>query len=90
MAANAMSKLLSDSAIKGAKLGNIGKMCRDCAFKKGSDANTNDHMAVELAAGCLCTGKMFNCHTADFKNADKPCIGYLYAKQYFDSLENDG
>lgn len=77
--------ILSDAAKKGAKIGNCGRMCNDCAFKSGTDAN-NDVAAVEAAIYALCGGAIFHCHNPDFTDAGTVCAGYKYALQYFDSL----
>ena len=58
-----------------------GKMCSDCAFRTGTDAN-NDVAATEGAISCLQWDGMFNCHTGNFSDAGQPCAGFLYAKKY--------
>lgn len=78
----ALNKLIATWALEGAEKckGKHGPMCNDCAFKTGSDANTNDESAVDLAAAAVAYGMAkFNCHTKDFKDAGIPCKGYLYA-----------
>lgn len=79
--------MLQKLAQNGATIKNIGSMCDDCAFKKGSDAN-NDKDAVAAAANCLWDDgpPHFNCHTADFTDAGKPCVGYQYAMQYLKNM----
>jgi hypothetical protein len=58
------------------------KMCHDCAFKVGSEAS-KDAVAIEDAANCLAYGGMFNCHNDFLEDAGKPCVGFLYAHEYF-------
>ena len=80
-------EMLATAARNGASLGvDCGKMCGDCAFRVGSDAN-NDGVATEAALQCLMSEGQFNCHTSDFQNAGKPCAGFLYAQQWFKSPE---
>lgn len=78
------SDLIVKWAIEGAKHGDCGRMCSDCAFKKGTEANADEYVAA-MAAQCVAYDMAkFNCHTTDLKFIDKPCAGYLYAKQYFE------
>lgn len=64
----------------------LGKMCKDCAFRAGSDAN-NDEAAVEAAESCLIADGAFNCHTGEFKDAGRPCAGFIYASKYLTTPE---
>lgn len=81
-------EIIAGWAQQGAKHGDCGKMCHDCAFRVQPDINyyseTVQSIAELLAYG---NGEM-NCHTADYQNAGRPCVGFLYAKQYLKSLEN--
>ena len=73
------SLLLTEAARKGAMKGNCGRMCNDCAFRTGSDAN-NDLNAVYAALDSLMREAEFHCHTPDFKDTGRMCAGFLYAK----------
>lgn len=86
MADNATT--IREWAQAGAALGDCGKMCNDCAFKVGTAAN-NDPWTACAALECLVyeMGK-FNCHNDDLTDADKPCAGYLYAKQHLNKKIN--
>ncbi len=82
-----LKNVLSKAAQRGAALGpDQGKMCKDCAFRSGSDAN-NDEDAVEAAMQCLAGCATFNCHTKEFEDAGCRCAGFLYAAQYMASSE---
>lgn len=77
--------------MKGAAIKRLGRMCKDCAFKKGTDAY-NDEAAVQGAADCLAFFGTFHCHTVtdagDFIDAG-PCAGFEHAKQYLKKYDND-
>lgn len=83
-----LNEAIADAAIKGAAIAIIPgiKMCADCAFKKETDAN-NEEESVEKAADCLAYFGKFNCHTDALGDAGILCAGFLYAKQYFESIE---
>lgn len=73
-------------AQKGAATGiDCGKMCNECAFRIGSVAQQEPHN-VDTAAQSLAWEGQFNCHKNGFEDAGKPCVGFLYAKAYFDGL----
>lgn len=81
------SELLANAAQSGAALGiDCGKMCNDCAFKVGTEAN-NDGIATEGAFGCIMSDGDFYCHTPEFQKGEKVCAGFLYAKKYFISSQ---
>lgn len=81
-----LNEVLAKAAQKGAEIKSLGKMCSDCAFKIQPDIN-NYSETVEKAADCLQFTGIFHCHTSDYQDAGKVCTGFLYAKQYFESLE---
>lgn len=81
-----LQRFLHDAMRKGVKYGDCGRMCDDCAFKLGSDAN-NDEAALVAIETQLLSGGGFNCHTPEFTDAGRPCVGYLYAMQHFDYLD---
>lgn len=87
-----LNELISEAAKKGAMINPcLGKMCTDCAFKKGTDAN-NDEDAVNAAMECIAGNDIkFHCHTMkDGKLVDNgPCAGYLFAKIYFDKMDRE-
>jgi len=57
-----------------------GKMCDTCAFKWEQDHTLNYFIVADFAAHILLNGGEFNCHTWDYKEADRPCAGFLLAK----------
>lgn len=77
---------LVELAKHGAAYGNCGRMCSECAFKDGALGN-NEEWNVEAAHTSLMTEAKFNCHLTDqnghTENSGTPCVGFLYAKQYF-------
>lgn len=64
----------------------LGKMCSTCAFKLNSPANLEPHN-VQAAMECLSYDMTFNCHIESGKDKGCECIGFQYAKRYFESLE---
>jgi hypothetical protein len=84
-------EILSDTAKKGAKESNgkFGKMCSECAFKKGGAANNEPHN-VDAALNCLAYGGRFHCHAYDENgvliDGGKPCVGFQYAEYHVNSL----
>ncbi|MGV6816150.1 MAG: hypothetical protein ACWA44_02635 [Thiotrichales bacterium] len=73
---------------RGAKFGDCGRMCSECAFKQGSVANSeewNTDAAKELLQTVSFTGLdggQFNCHEqGTFQDAGVMCIGFKYAMQ---------
>jgi hypothetical protein len=73
--------ILTNWMRSGAKLFDFGKICNDCAFKIQPDIN-NYSGAVESAMHALCWEGTFNCHTADYQDTGKTCIGFQYARAY--------
>lgn len=65
-------------------LGECGKMCDTCAFKWDQDRSLHYFLAADQAAYQLMSEGLFNCHTHDFKCADKPCVGFQLAKLVFE------
>lgn len=63
-------------------------MCKDCAFRQGSEAN-NDEKAVEAAHEAIFRNIPFHCHTPDFKPLDKICAGYASAMKYVSTLPKE-
>lgn len=82
--AKAMSELVKKAAEtakeKGIDIGPCGKMCSECAFKWEQDHTLQYIMAADLAAKILIEGGEFNCHTYDYKDANKPCSGFSIIK----------
>lgn len=76
---------LSFMAIEGAKLGDCGRMCNSCAFRKGS-VTQSEPENIDVAYETLAYQGLFHCHTrledGTLVDAGKPCAGFLYAKQY--------
>ncbi len=80
--------VLSKCIVKWARMGALktkgkfGKMCNGCAFKRGTEANDEDHN-VEAAIGCLMGMGKFHCHLhgpdGKLQDAEKPCVGFQYA-----------
>lgn len=83
-----LADLISGWARKGAKLSDHGRMCDECAFRKGSAAQSEPHN-VNAAASCLAYYGAFNCHKNGYEDAGKPCAGFLYAKEYRDSVDKE-
>lgn len=79
-----MRKQLADMAFKGAKFGSLGKMCGTCAFKLDSEANLEPHN-VEAAWNCLAYEGQFNCHVTSGIDKGCECIGFKYAKAFFEN-----
>lgn len=83
------NQFIAELAKKGVKLGDCGRMCSECAFKENSAANLEENN-VEKAVGLLeqiayneNQNVQFNCHEpGTYINANVPCKGFLYAKQY--------
>ena len=63
-------------------------MCKDCAFREGSEAN-NDEKAVEAAHEAIFEKIPFHCHTSDFKPLDKICAGYISAMKFVSTLPKE-
>ena len=91
MAIVSYAECISKMAIAGAKvakekglLEQCGKMCDNCAFKWDQDHTLNYILAADQAAHQLMSEGEFNCHTWDFKMADKPCAGFKFAKLVFE------
>lgn len=84
-----VAETLSTLAQKGAALGNLGRMCDSCAFKKGSVTNSSEPHNTAKALECLAYFGEFNCHKRDedgkLQDKGNPCIGYKYAQQYLKS-----
>lgn len=68
---------------KGIPIGHCGKMCSECAFKWDQDRTLFYFIAADNAAKQLMTEGEFNCHTWDYKNAEKPCAGFALIKAVF-------
>lgn len=61
------------------KMANGAKgMCKDCAFRKGTDANSNDTKAVTMAIHAILNEYPFNCHTSNFEDRGILCKGYEF------------
>lgn len=91
MAIVSYAKRISKLAKQGAKiakekgiLGECGKMCDTCAFKWEQERNLFYFLAADNAAHMLMSEGEFNCHTHDYKCADKPCAGFTLAKLVFE------
>lgn len=88
-----LNEIIATAARKGAEINPChGKMCNDCAFKIGTDANNEEH-TVCVAMDCLVgSGVKFHCHRAengDLVDAGRPCAGFLYAKIYYDKMDRE-
>ncbi len=83
-----LSEIMARAAQKGAAIKSMGPMCHDCAFRRQPDKNGYQE-AVINAAGCLLTNDTFRCHTAEYGDAGTPCIGFQYAKAYFEKLDSN-
>lgn len=82
-----LNEVIAEWARRGAQAlkGKHGKMCNGCAFRKGSEANGEQHN-VDAAAQCLMGNGKFHCHDhgPDGKliDAKKPCVGFQYADEF--------
>lgn len=74
-------------AKRGAQIKNLGPMCHDCAFRPGTEPNNDEHTVMMVEDRLLWEGQ-FNCHITDAPDHNQPCIGFLYAMQYFESLSH--
>lgn len=82
------SDMISEWAQKGAAFGDCGRMCNDCAFKKGTEANNEEYTTAMAAQAVAFEMSKFVCHKEDkgkLMRLDIPCVGFLYAKQYFEN-----
>lgn len=79
-----MAKKGASVAKKKGVLQECGKMCENCAFKWEQDRTLDYFLAADRAAYALMSEGQFNCHTWDFKCADKPCAGFQLAKLVFE------
>lgn len=89
MGLTSYAKSLSELTKEGAKIAkkkgiDCGKMCSTCACKWEQERNLFYFLAADNAAKILIDGGEFNCHTTDYKCADKPCNGFLMAKLAFE------
>lgn len=80
-----INELLAIWARKGAALGDCGKMCSECAFRLNTVANL-DAENIDIAAQCVAFRGTFCCHKIDNPETMKPCAGFLYAKQYANTM----
>ncbi len=78
---------IADLARKGAKLGDCGRLCSDCAFKHPQPPTQDYYNAVDGAVKVILMGGVFNCHTEDHEDAGRLCVGMLYTNQYLKTQE---
>lgn len=81
-----LRKRLSNMAIEGAKIVNLGAMCDSCAFKFNSPANLEPDN-VRAAHECIAYEMTFNCHTKPGVDKGCECIGFKYAKAYLITID---
>lgn len=79
-------------AQKGAAIGDCGRMCNDCAFKVGTEANRDLFLIDNVVHGVIeDPNGMFYCHSnlpdGVILKKDIPCVGFLYAKKYFEKID---
>lgn len=91
MAITSYAKRIADLAKAGATvakekglLGACGKMCSECAFNWNQEHILTYFLAADKAAAALMSDGKFNCHTWDYKDAEKPCAGFKLAKLAFE------
>jgi len=72
--------IISEWARQGVELtkGKHGKFCNDCAFKKGTEANNDENIAIAAMECVAYKQQSFHCHTDEFKD-NGVCKGFLYA-----------
>lgn len=69
-------------ARKGAARASCGKMCDECAFKRGSVGNRSEISVLDAADAVAYEMSVFHCHMGDMP----VCSGFLYAKAYMESI----
>jgi hypothetical protein len=80
-----VNEVIAVFAQRGAKLGNCGRMCSECAFRLGSAANLEEHNAEAALQASLLPGYKFHCHPqGKYGDAGRECVGFQYAKLYLD------
>src|SRR5262245_26733646 len=62
-----------------------GRMCDDCAFKKGTAANTEAETLLKMESALIYEIASFNCHTDKLQDAGIPCAGFQFAKHYIEN-----
>lgn len=83
------SKIVAEWAKEGAKLGDCGRMCNDCAFKAGTNANTDPETIENFVYWFDLSNPdaKFYCHhdlpEGVLIDKSKVCAGFLYVQQYF-------
>lgn len=86
---NNLGSLLADWAKKGAAIQPL-RMCKDCAFKKGTDANSNVEAGTDAADCLVYRSGIFHCHLHGESPEDNPvCQGFLMAKSYLVTKETN-
>jgi hypothetical protein len=86
------AKIIAEWAKKGAAKGDCGRMCSDCAFRSGTEANRNEYLIENIVYGVMQDEKAtFYCHhllpEGILIDKTKVCAGFQYARQYFKVLE---
>lgn len=91
MAIVSYAQSISELAKEGARIAKekgilheCGKLCDTCAFKWDQDHTLSYFIAADNAAYMLMSEGGFNCHTWDFKEAEKPCAGFTLAKLVYE------
>lgn len=62
----------------------FGQMCSGCAFNENQPHALCYFIAADQAAAALMSEGEFNCHTSDFRDANKPCSGFKLAKLVYE------
>lgn len=76
------SELITIWARRGAKLVSCGKMCDECAFKRGARGNQSKVSVEDAAQAVAYEMSVFHCHMGDMP----VCTGFQYAKAYMASI----
>lgn len=84
--AQSISEMAKEGAKKAKEQGILqcNKMCNECAFKWDQPHTLQYILAADNAADKLINGGEFNCHTWNYKDAEKPCAGFRFAKLVYE------
>lgn len=75
------AEIITIWARKGAAISNHGKMCGECAFRRGAKGNLDEEAVDDAACAVAYENSVFHCHLGN----QGVCSGYLYAKSYFEA-----
>lgn len=76
------NEIITIWARKGAARAKCGKMCEECAFRRGTVGNRSEVSVRDAADAVAYEMSTFHCHMGDMP----VCSGFLYAKAYFETI----